>query len=910
MIAPMERSLFGFIIRYSKREQLLIVPLVVASMLIYFSMLDLPKAIINEAIQGKRFPTAEATVAFLKVQFKLPELFGGETLRLFDGFALHQVPYLFALTFAFLALIVVNGGLKFQINTMKGWLGERMLRRLRYALFDRILRFPLARFRRVKSAELATMIKDEVEPLGGFVGESLITPLFLAGEALTALFFIMFQHAYLGMVALGVVAAQAVIIPKLRRRLLALAKQRQLSARHLAGRIAEVADGVIEVHANDTSNYERAEISSRLGRIFRIRFEFFQRKFMIKFLNNFLSQVAPFLFYLVGGYLVIAGRLDIGTLVAVIAAYKDLPSPIKELIDWDQQRLDVQIKYTQVVEQFTAEDMAPAELQTPIPAPQLPHSGKLRVSNLTLEGEAGSKLIDGVSFEVGLDQHIAILGSHAAGVGELTQMLARLVAPSSGQVEVGGIDITKAPEAVTGRALAYVGPAAYLFPASVRDNLLYGLKHYPLREREYKGAELEEYEFQMQEAKRTDSTPLDFGADWTDYQAAGASSPADMDTLIAETLKTVELEETIFELGLRSAVDAASHPGLAESVLRARDAIRARLAAPGMQGLVEQFDAERYNRNATLAENLLFGTPIGKATFDIENLAGNEYVRHVLRETALTDDLLRTGHKLAETMVELFSGLPPGHEFFERFSFIKQDDLPEVKAVLARVVDEGLEKIADADRGLLLALPFKMISARHRLGLIDEAFEARILQARRYFADHLPPDMRGGIEFFDAARYNGAATLQDNILFGKVATGQAQAGTRIAAMLHEVLEELKLRPQVASIGLGYQVGVGGARLPSADRQKVAIARALLKRPAVLILDQAAAGLDGGSQNRIVASILESRRGRCVFWALQRNDLAERFGHALVMERGRLAEQGRFADLKSSGGALQKMLNAG
>jgi len=907
----MERSLFRFIIRHSRREQLMILPLVIASMLIYFSMLDLPKAIINEAIQGKRFPTEETTVAFLKVHLTLPQFLGGQTLALFDGLPLHQLPYLVALTVSFLALIVVNGGLKFRINTMKGWMGERMLRRLRYALFDHILRFPLARFRRVKSAELATMVKDEVEPLGGFVGESLIAPTFYTLEAFTAMFFIMYQHVYLGLIALAVVVAQAVIIPRLRRRLLVLSRERQLSARQLAGRIAEVADGAVEVHANDTSNYERAEISARLGRIFRIRFELFQRKFLIKFLNNFLSQLAPFLFYLVGGYLVIKGSLDIGTLVAVIAAYKDLPSPIKELIDWDQQRLDVQIKYTQVVEQFTVEDLAPAELQAPVAAPQLPApAGVLRVSGLTLAGEAGTKLIDGVSFEVGLDQHVAILGSHAAGAGELTQMMARLIAPSSGRVEVGGTDITKAPESVTGRALAYVGPAAYLFPVSVRDNLLYGLRHYPLREATYEGEALDEYRFQAREEKRTDSTQLDFNADWTDYAAAGASGPEDIEARIVEILRTVELEETIFELGLRSAVDADRHPGLAENVLRTRAAMRARLAAPGMAGLVEQFDADKYNRNATLAENLLFGTPIGKKIFDIDNLASSPYVRRVLRDKGLADDLLKMGHKLAETMVELFSGLPPGHEFFERFSFIKQDDLPEVKAVLGRVADAGLDGIEEADRDMLLALPFKMVPARHRLGLMDEAFEARILDARRHFAAHLPAEMRGGVEFFDAARYNGAASLQDNILFGKVATGQAQAVTRVGAMLHDVLQELQLRPQVVSIGLGYQVGVGGARLSTADRQKLAIARALLKRPVVLILDQAAAGLDAGAQNRIVSSILESRKGRCVVWALQRNDLAERFGHALVMDRGRLAEQGRFADLKASGGALSKLLSAG
>ncbi|HEY3077504.1 MAG TPA: ABC transporter transmembrane domain-containing protein [Burkholderiales bacterium] len=885
----MERSLFGFIIRYSKRDQLLIVPLVVASMVVYYLSLDLPKTIINQAIQGVSFPSADSVKRFL-------------------GLDLERIPYLFALSILFLGLIVLNGWLKFQINTMKGWMGERMLRRLRYALFDYILRFPLARFRRVKPAEMATMIKDEVEPLGGFIGEALITPLFLGGQALTAMAFILYQHWVLGLVALGVVGVQAFIIPKLRKRLLVLGRERQLTARALAGRIAECVEGAAEIHAHDTSNYERAEISARLGRIFRIRFELYQRKFMVKFLNNFLSQVTPFLFYTVGGYLVIMGRLDIGALVAVIAAYKDLPTPVKELIDWDQQRMDVEIKYGQVVEQFAAEEIAPAELQAPLDAPELPREGRLKAAGVSLLDDGGTRIVEEVSFECALNDHVAIVGRQPGGASELAQMLARLVPPSSGTLEMGGIDITRAPEAVTGRALAYVGSPAYLFPVAVRDNIVYGLKHRPVRPASYEEHIKREREFQLKEAARTGNSALDINADWIDYAAAGVSGPDEMDVRIVELLSVVDLEETIFELGLRSAADTERNPTLAARVLDARARMRERLESLGIQDWVERFDPDKYNRNATLAENLLFGTPVGKA-FDVENLAANSYVRQVLHDTGLYELLLRTGHKVAETMVELFSGLPPGHEFFAQYSFIRQDDLPQFEAILQRAGEVGLKELDEAERGALISLPFKLIATRHRLGLIDESFEARVVEARRHFAVNLPGALKRSIEFFDPTRYNTAATLQDNILFGKIVTGQAEAGTRITALVRELLDELGLRPLVVTIGLDYQVGVGGARLAVADRQKIALVRALLKRPTLLVVDQALAPLDPNAQQRVMEGILAERKGRGVVWVLQRPDLAERFTVVLVMERGKLAEKGAFAELKSNGGPLHKLLIA-
>ena len=61
----MERSLFGFIIRYSKRDQLRIVPFVLMTMVVYYASLDLPKTIINEAIQGRSFPDGAQSARFL-----------------------------------------------------------------------------------------------------------------------------------------------------------------------------------------------------------------------------------------------------------------------------------------------------------------------------------------------------------------------------------------------------------------------------------------------------------------------------------------------------------------------------------------------------------------------------------------------------------------------------------------------------------------------------------------------------------------------------------------------------------------------------------------------------------------------------------------------------------------------------
>src|SRR5436189_84908 len=83
----------------------------------------------------------------------------------------------------------------------------------------------------------------------------------LGGQALTALIFIMMQNFMLSVIVLVLLGVQMLIIPRLRRPVLVLGRQRQLSARLLAGRIAETADGHNEIHIHGAANFERADIS-------------------------------------------------------------------------------------------------------------------------------------------------------------------------------------------------------------------------------------------------------------------------------------------------------------------------------------------------------------------------------------------------------------------------------------------------------------------------------------------------------------------------------------------------------------------------------------------------------------------------------------------------------------------------
>ena len=896
----MESSVFRFIVRHSMKQQVFVLVVTVVSLPFYYLALEIPKKIINRALGSSGEDAAAGGAS--EVVLQPFDIFG------YSFVELDRLPLLAAFCVMYFVLVLVNGGFKYFINVYKGLLGERMLRRLRYLLYARILRFPLLHFRKVSQGELIPMITAEVEPLGGFIGDAFTLPLYQGGLLVTALIFIMVQDWTLGLMALVFYPVQGYLIPKLQRKVNMLGKERVRAVRKLADRIGETVSGAQEIHANDTSNYELADFSSRLGTIFRIRLDIYRKKFFVKFLNNFINQLTPLLFFAIGGYMVIQGELTIGALVAVMGAQKDIAGPWRELLNFYQIQNDSKIKYEQVVTQFAPPGMrAEEDLHSDVEAPQ-PLSGDLAVANLSLTDE-DVKLIDSVSFTVGVDERVAIVGSSGSGKEEIAMVLSRLIDPTGGRIDVGGNELRAMPEAITGRRLAFASAGPHFVSASVGENLTYGLKHRPLTD----GEAADDHEaslrrWAIKESEVSGNTTDSIDADWVDYASAGVANRAELTAAEIRALGVAEMIGDVYDFGLRGTIDPAARPEVAERILSARAKLREHLAAPDYAGLVESFDVETYNTSASLAENLLFGTPVGD-TFDLEHLADNKHVLAALDGCGLTDELLRAGYQVARTMLELFSDIAPDHEFFEQFSFIKADDLPDYKDLIGRADLDNLGALEEADRTMFMLLPFKLIPARHRLGIVDDAMRARVLEARAAFARDLPENLAGAVEFFDAGRYNAAGTLQDNILFGKLVYGQAQAESQVGGLISEVIDELDLRDTVVEVGLDFQVGIGGSRLSTAQRQKLSVARAVLKRPDVFILSEATSALDGATQTKVVANLLEEFKGRGLIWVLQRPSLASRFDRVLVMRGGKMIEQGVFDELDRPDSHLTELMAA-
>jgi len=202
----------------------------------------------------------------------------------------------------------------------------------------------------------------------------------------------------------------------------------------------------------------------------------------------------------------------------------------------------------------------------------------------------------------------------------------------------------------------------------------------------------------------------------------------------------------------------------------------------------------------------------------------------------------------------------------------------------------GLAGPSGAGKSTLLRLLFRFYDPDQGRVLIDGQDIAKVDQIS--LREHL------GLVPQDVVLFND--TLRENILYGRPDADEDA--------LWDAVERAYLKDFVQSLpdGLETRVGERGLKLSGGEKQRVGVARAILKDPPILILDEATSALDSETEREVQAALAEAARGRTTIAVAHRLSTIARADQILVLEEGQVTEQGDHTALLALGGRYAAM----
>jgi putative ABC transport system ATP-binding protein len=570
------------------------------------------------------------------------------------------------------------------------------------------------------------------------------------------------------------------------------------------------------------------------------------------------------------------------------------------------------VKYEQVREQFEPPQLVDPALQ--ILSPKMPEHQPhpLAALNVTISDGSGAHVAENVSLKIEMGETVAMIDNAGSGAEAIAEAFGRLVWPTSGKIMLGATDLLEVPEAVSGRQITYAAADSYFFHGTLKENLLYGLKHAPTVAARDRSEESADRRWEIDEAERAGNSILDPEADWIDVRSTSVSrgGPDDLNRSILGALDAVQLTSEVMELALHSFIDPEEHPTLTERVVQMRFALREELTKAGIGNIVAHFDFSTYNKEATVRENLLFAASRLSTARDAEIVEG-EYVFEVLKTANLFELLYNMGLTIAENLVEMFSGLPPEHPLFQQLDHLTADDIAFYTQFMQKRRRKPDLGASETERRAVVKLSLYYIEPRYRFGVLSKDIMDQIVAARDLFYANLPVELRDRIERYDPHRYMSGATLRENILFGKLSHRSPDAPAKIHKIAARLTREMGLYDSFIDIGLSYDVGASGRRLTLVQRHKLSLARALVRRSSYYIFNKALPGLDRRAQEEIVNNVLhflqEQDNNPSVVWVLSNTSLSRLFHRVIVFDKGSVVEDGSYETLDMKSGIFRSLV---
>jgi ABC-type bacteriocin/lantibiotic exporter with double-glycine peptidase domain len=783
-----------------------------------------------------------------------------------DVLALGNFRLLLIYCLIYLAAVLLSSALKFAINGLQTLIGQRALTEMRRDMYCHILRLPLSFFRKTQAGSVVASLVNELAASADFVGMAIAVPLSNILTLIAFAVYLIWLNPLLGVTTLSIYPIALFIVPLVQRGANKANKKRVDASRKMASQITESISGINEVHAQGSFQSEEKKYNAIIERLLRIRIIWSLYRYGVKVTNNLFVGLGPVIVLLLGGYLMMQGKTELGSIVAFLSAQEKLYDPWKELIEFYQVYQDASIRYKKVTTAFAEDSEFMLSRENMVPTGI---KGSIEARDLAFVTTDGIRLLDQINLSIQAGEHVALVGYSGSGKSTLAKCIGQLYGYTEGELLLDGHHVSELSKEEIVRSVGFISQDPVIFSGTVSDNLLYSSRA------------IAEYS--------VDEEP--------------PSEPS-LDDKIAVLQQTGLFVDTL-RFGLNSALKRSEHPELEEKFLRVRRNFQKNFGKE-LAKHVEFYNDNKYLYNSSIVENLIFGTPVNDE-FAFETLAENRRFLDFLDDCSLKLPLLETGFELLTQTVDILGDVPREKVFFAQTPIEphEYESYRELAEILKKV---SIRQIEPENTRLLLHLAFRFIPALHKIIVLQPLLEKLVLNARQAFRDWSSDVSPGAVAFYKDSEYIHSQSILNNMFYGSLTTDSPNVQDRVDQCIVYLLIEEDLLEDIAAIGMELDVGSSGDNLSGGQQQKLAIARVLLKQPNLLIMDEATSALDNNSQKRI-QRLVENWKGSCtVISVIHRLDLLSSFDKVAVMRNGKIIEWGEPEKLVAEKGVLYELIH--
>lgn len=307
--ATMVKDLYRYIWEVSARNQVILSALAVAVFLMELAPLELQRRIVNGAVERREFT------------------------------------FIGTLCLIYVVVALVHGGLKLILNVYRSSVGEAANQRLRLQIDPAATGTSKTGSRSGKKGVKISIVVSEVEAVGAFVGSSFCDPLLNAGILLSVFGYMIFMQSWMALVALLIFLPQLLFIPFLQGAINRRTQRRIERLRALSAHI-------VNEGAHSTKEQTIGTFRRRIRDVYRLNMEIFVRKFGMSSLMNLLYTFGIIGILSVGGWLVLQGRTEVGTIVAFISGLARMNDPWRDLVSYFREATNAGLKYRMIASEL------------------------------------------------------------------------------------------------------------------------------------------------------------------------------------------------------------------------------------------------------------------------------------------------------------------------------------------------------------------------------------------------------------------------------------------------------------------------------------------------------------------------------------------------------------------------------